>query len=282
MRQIVFFFALSLVSGCGQPTGGTTNADGGDSLDGTTNEDAIVGQHDLGGTDAPVARLDGNPPDATNVGVTDLVSSDTLAVAPTDSNLPDATNANVDLTGIALPDLVAAPDMNCGAPGQKCCTGGTCDAVSACVNWGGSDNYCAACGQAGEACCPGSACDTGLVCGALGWGGVNYAIPTCVRSTASGSPYLDPGSPCGISIKTCGQYNGVKCSDYNAQVSPHCTYCGGPGQPGCSEGCQPGLGRLVSASSVVVCTQCGYRGETCCDVQKCIDGSACGATGRCQ
>ena len=54
----------------------------------------------------------------------------------------------------------------CGADGQNCCSGNTCNTGLGCANPNTGPNVCMNCGAVGGACCAGNVCQTGGVCGA--------------------------------------------------------------------------------------------------------------------
>jgi hypothetical protein len=132
-------------------------------------------------------------------------------------------------------------DPNCGAPGQPCCLGNSCQSGGCCV-----ETVCVAdtqdCGDGLGACDQGS-------CGTCGGAGQQC----CAEQQTDGCSSL--GKNCG----GCTQA-GTTCKDYKLDGS--CTVCGGDGQPCC------GVGECLGEYSLCVngtCTStCGHAGEPCC------------------
>ncbi len=132
----------------------------------------------------------------------------------------------------------------CGAPGEFCCEGFTCDAWNQCVV-----SVCAPCGDVNQPICTsGSACMPGLVVSA---GFCDYEpVSSCD----------EPGEFC------CTQTNGsCTCSGpWLQQYLGVCGGCGGTGELICVEGdgplCQPWHDYYGEG----ICTPCGGDGEPAC------------------
>lgn len=126
--------------------------------------------------------------------------------------------------------------ITCGASGQTCCPGSTCNLGYVC----GSTNTCVACGASGQLCCSGGTCNATLGCNSSG---------NCVTCGGSGQPCCT-GSSCNA---------GFVCNS-----SSTCTACGASGQPCCASSlCNAGLS--CSAGTCGACTPqsdtefCGTR-----------------------
>ena len=74
------------------------------------------------------------------------------------------------------------PPGVCGATGQPCCDGATCNGVLVC-----DAGTCVPCGRMDDPCCLGDACATGFSC--------DTSVGRCLQCGAPGAPCC-PGTPC--------------------------------------------------------------------------------------
>jgi hypothetical protein len=141
-------------------------------------------------------------------------------------------------------------ETDCGATGQACCDGTTCNAGLVC----GADSLCRACGGEGQGCCNGTTCSTGLTCDTAG---------VCRACGGEGLGCCE-GSTCST---------GLEC--YEDGV---CRGCGNDGQSCCGgTTCVTGL----ECASDKRCHACGADTEICCAGDLCDTGSECRADGLC-
>jgi hypothetical protein len=131
---------------------------------------------------------------------------------------------------------VAGSFVSCGASGQACCQGNTCNGPGCC-----GDGVCIAAGDecnfAAGYCDSGVCYDGAEACGGLG-------MDDC--------PFIDCTAP------------------YTVADPIDCEPCGAEGLPCCQDGyCGPGLG----CGDFGDCEPCGLSGQPCCDGVFCVSGA---------
>jgi hypothetical protein len=198
----------------------------------------------------------------------------------------------------------------CGAPGQPCCPGESCDGGGCCVG-----EQCVAagqpCGQEFTSTCKAGSCGS---CGGLGQPCCDVSLwswcprtgdhqgPSCTGCTQSGTMCSSTGT--GGTCVACGA-DGMQCcwegclgansycDDYlddagrpevndAGLIENVCSsQCGGPGQPCCqgntckNDGCCLGGGCVASPTcgcTAGQCTTCGLTGQACCAGNTCQAG----------
>jgi len=176
---------------------------------------------------------------------------------------PDLFGVAGDLTTPAITDLMTPPDLKtipdllaCGAPGQPCCGGTTCNGAGCC-----NANVCVA---AGSDCAAGtSICQAGTC---KGCGGPTQ--PCCATAT----------SKCrtnGCCIAGSCIAEGQRCSATEVCRASACSACGGAGQPCCNGNSCNNNGCCLANDT------CVANGTACLGVVMCNNGSCTGGTINC-
>src|SRR5262249_12069976 len=94
-----------------------------------------------------------------------------------------------------------AVDQGCGAPGESCCAGTSCNVGAIC-----SGTTCQACGAPDQPCCGGGSCNAGAMCQGS----------SCVACGGAGEACCTSGAACNADYLSCS--NG-RCSSCVAQVA---------------------------------------------------------------
>jgi hypothetical protein len=196
-----------LVSACSLRRDG--NFAGGGEIDARAGDVDASRDRDAGDRDARPSDFDAGPPVCTPACTGGEVCTARGCECPTGMCCP-ACGAGQMCDG--ADNCVPLP---CGAAGQPCCGGTTCNMGATCASGSCVDSGC---GGMGEMCCAGGGCDSGLACD-------DRFLIGSYRCVACGGS----GDLC-CPMRTCDN------ADLACNITRQCQHCGNSGEPCCTTG----------------------------------------------